>query len=199
MPTPEIEKAKGLYLWLWLAPILQLFAAPFVGGFVSVLMPKNVNWLWSVAVTALVLGLAHLRLLLPAIDAKSEFVRWHARQAFLIATIQTLILPVALIAGVYQSDSNGIACLGAVAAPIFWFVSNIRGRDNAARGDCTLMRWSGHGAILPLPAEIGLDPAASASSSRADDLVQIIRTSRNESARRTALGDLQKLGLVEEL
>lgn len=199
MPNPEIKNAKDIYLWLWIAPLLLLFFAPFAYGFVSMLIPRNVNWVWSLAGTALVLGFVHLWLLLPAIVAKSEFVSWHAWQALLIAGVQSLILPISLIADAARGGSIGFACLGGLAALLVWLVSTLLGRNNAARGECALMRWLGHGAMLPLPVEIPDDPVASAPYPSADDLVHIIRTSPDGLARRLALADLRKLGMVEEL
>lgn len=199
MPNPEIENAKRFYIWLWVGPLLLLFAAPFAYGFISPLVPWYEDWMLSFAGTSLLLGLAHSWLLVPAIVAQSEFVRWHARQALLIAAIQTLVLPASFIAGDHRSDALGYACFGGLAALIVWLVGNLRGIENAAHGDCALMRWLGHGAMLPLPVEIGIDPSMPASSRSADDLVQIIRTSPDGLARRLALGELRKLGLVEEL
>ena len=92
----EIRTAKNIYWWLWLSPCLLFFTGPFAFGVASSFRSMNryaySSWIDALAILAL--GLPHLWLLIPAIIAKSEFVRWHARQALLFQGLQSLILPI---------------------------------------------------------------------------------------------------------
>ena len=130
-------------------------------------------------------GLWHLVLLFPALGGQSEFVRWHGRQALLIAGIRTLT-PLAFAA-------LSAAYLGYLVQIVLWFASSLWGRQQAARGDCSLMRWSGHGAGLPLP--VDLVPPASLADGNA--LLEIVRRSPDPERRRVALGQLERLGWVD--
>lgn len=196
--NPEVRDAKNIYLWLWLSPLLLFVTAPIAGGFAVAIVPSYVKWQWAVAVTALLVALPHLWLLLPAIIAKSEFVRWHARQVLLIAVAQSLVLPLSLIGDAIQGTILRYTIFGTLLALIVWFIGNFFGHENAAHGDCTLMRVFGRGAMLPLPVRIEIEPS-SESSREGDALVEIIRTSRDSFARGIALDELRRLGLVEEL
>ena len=194
MPNPQITSAKNIYWWLWLSPLVVFWAGAIVTGFASVFQPRSADTPLVNAMAAIARAMPHLWLLIPAIVAQSEFVRWHARQAILLVIPQTMIgLVSALAPGLGLAISAAVGCLPAV----IWFIGTLWGHRQARRGDCALMRWAGRGASLPLPLEIesAVQPAA---ANRADALVAIIRRSRDETQRRAAVDELRKLGLVEE-
>src|SRR5260370_15325684 len=97
----QIRRAKGVYLWLWLSPILTLptlgFLLPVGNLFAAIFFPTEGLYptgfqpsaLLVGAVAVLGSGLWHLVLLSAALDRKSEFARWHGRQALLLAGART--------------------------------------------------------------------------------------------------------------
>jgi Tfp pilus assembly protein PilF len=140
-----------------------------------------------------VLGSAlwHLILLYPALKDDSEFVRWHGRQALLLAGVRTAVPLVCGLGG------TGGACLAVLIQIPIYFVGNLWGQRQATRGDCTLMRRFGRQAGLPPP-----EPAAVAEQAKEVDpeaLVDIIRYSRDPEERGKAVLELYKLGMVESL
>jgi len=188
MHNSQIRNAKNIYLWLWLSPLVTLPTLLFL--VITNLRMANSNS--GASLIALVPALWHLLILsFSALGGETEFVRWHGRQALALAAIRTLVFSTTIL------FANSIFVLGMLAVGLIWLIGNIWGRDQAKRGDCALMRWAGRGAVLPLPiaTESNALPAA---AHRADALVQIIRTSRDEFARGIALDELRKLGLVEE-
>jgi hypothetical protein len=109
-----------------------------------------------------VLGSAlwHLILLLPALNKESEFVRWHGRQALLLAGVRTVV-PLVL-GGVFGFELDWwggyyeFRALSSVPILVLvWFFGTLWGQRQATRGDCSLMRWLGRAeAVLPRePAE----------------------------------------------
>jgi tetratricopeptide (TPR) repeat protein len=141
-----------------------------------------------------VLGSAlwHLILLYPALRDDSEFVRWHARQALLLAGVRTAVPLVLGLAG----DVDGV-CLAVLTLIPIYLVGNLWGGRQAMRGDCSLMRRFGRAEALPPP-----EPAVVPDEAKefdADALVDIIRYSQDPEERRRALSQLEKLGMVESL
>jgi hypothetical protein len=134
----------------------------------------------------MVLGSAcwHLILLIPALDKESSFLRWHGRQALLLAGIRTIV---ALFWAVLNDDFD-VLLFAIPILIIIWLVGNIWGSKQASKGQCSLMGWFGH----PIP-------ALESPSSDPDSLVEIIRFSRDSLERKNALEQLKRLGLVKTL
>jgi hypothetical protein len=87
----------------------------------------------------------HLILLFPAFDRKSAFVRWHGRQALLLAGVRTAV-PLLFVLAFGRSWHLvwGLPILVAV-----WFAGTLLAQREAARGLCSLMRWCGRGEAQP--------------------------------------------------
>jgi len=159
--NPEVLTAKKWYRWLWLSPLLTI--PTFVFCFVFFTEPvldlicernsRNCDYYLTGSVIA-ILGSAlwHLILLVPALNKQSEFVRWHGRQALLLAGIRTAI-PVAFMIRAHIVDPWNVLCGLLSSIPVLiaiWLFGTLWGQWQAARGDCALMRWTGHGAGLPV-------------------------------------------------
>ncbi len=213
----EINRAKNIYKWLWFSPILTIPTLIYVAltadlGYELICGTSYPDCNYALAsyislVSAvLISALWHLFLLIPGSNKESEFIRWHGRQALLLAGIRTLV-PLLFMTygfafgGGYAEDS----VLSAIPVLILiWLTGTIWGQSQAAGGDCSLMRWAGHGKGLPLKtAKI----SATASKNISDDgdrededeLVDIIRFNRDPEQRQAALEELERLGLVEPL
>lgn len=137
-------------------------------------------------------ALWHLILLFPALNKESEFVRWHGRQALLLAGMQTAMLFVFVFFN-----------LLALILIAIWFFGTLWGQRQAIRGDCSLMRWLDRAEALPSrepvaePAQVaGPEPAAEPDL---EVLIDIIRHSRDPEERRQALAELEKRGMVDLL
>ncbi len=137
--NPEMRAARNWYWWLWLSPLVTvpsfgLFALATFWGDATEFIPLGV--MPSVA--------WYLVLLVPAFFKKSEFVRWHGRQALLLAAVMAIVLLVdAFIANPVSYDA-------AIHFPLLiliaiWFFGTLLSQRQAARGDCSLMRWLGKG------------------------------------------------------
>jgi hypothetical protein len=143
-----------------------------------------------------VLGSAlwHLVLLRPASNKDSQFVRWHGRQALLLAGVRTAVpLLFVLVFG------NTYVML--LSIPILipvWFFGTLWGQLQAARGDCSLMRWFGHALALP-SLETTTEGTTPVEELAPEALVDIIRCSHDPEQRRRALLELENLGMVEPL
>lgn len=199
--NPEIRNAKIVYWWLWLSPILLLFCIfPVYLMVVLISGASRSDSIAQVAFLALLPGVHHLILLLPATLAKNKFVRWHSLQALILAAIQTCAASSFLIAALRSSSSYALPtmCLAFLLFAVVWFGGNLWGQLQASRGDCALMRWTGRGASLPLPSMIE-NVAPVVANDRSNDLVEIIRFSRDQSQRQEALAKLTRRGLVEEM
>lgn len=148
-----------------------------------------------VTVLVAVLGSAlwHLILLIPASNKERPFVRWHGRQALLLAGMRTAVpLTFGLAFGLSGQVYLAIPLLLAI-----WLSGTLWGQRQAAGGDCSLMLWSGQERLLSSPQRAW--EAAEAQEPDADALVEIIHYSREPAERRKALSQLQKLGMVEPL
>lgn len=202
----ERPRAKKWYAWLWLSPLLTVptFALIYkvtddpgyeliCGDLVDC---RSSRWLgYTVAVLVAVLGSAlwHLILLVPARDREAAFVRWHGRQALLLAGVRTAL---ALAVGLtYATDS--FMLLPASLLLLVWLGGTIWGQNQARRGDSSLMRWAGHEEEL-----WALQRAEKEADTEEPDLgrlAEIIRYSSDPEARRKALSELEKLGMVDPL
>jgi len=187
----EVNTARSLYRWLWISPLLTLPTQWVLNGQFATALSRN-SYLTGPAIYVVAgclavaaAGLWHLMLLMMALGSQSEFVRWHRRQALLVGGIRTLV------ALAFAALSLGI--VGYLIQLVLWFVSTFWGRGQAGEGDCALMRWTGHGAGLPLP--VDRVPAAALNDGSA--LLEIVRRSPDPERRRMALGLLEKLGWVD--
>lgn len=199
----EIRTARNWYRWLWLSPFLTVpslvllsFSEPgyewVCGG-----NYRGCNYALAERVTVLIAVLGssiwHLLLLKPTLNKDSEFVRWHGRQALMLAGLRT---SVPIIFGLVYGLSFELLWLIPVLIAV-WLFGTIWGQRQAARGDCSLMRWAGRAEALPRP-----EPAAEPTLARKRDpefLVGIIRSSLDPESRAMALSELEKLGMVEPL
>ena len=147
--NPEVLTAKKWYRWLWLSPLLTIPSLFFIT--ITVFQPSRELICGLIAILGSALW--HLILLVPALNKQSEFVRWHGRQALLLAGLRTAI-PVAFLVYGYVLGGGYIALAWLWFIPVLilvWLFGTLWGQRQAARGDCALMRWTGHGAGLPLP------------------------------------------------
>ena len=92
-PNPEVQTAKNWYIWLWFSPGLTVPTFFLLQGFVYILFNSSYSTNEFTILMAIlpVLGSAlwHSILLIPALTGRSEFVRWHGRQALLLAGVRT--------------------------------------------------------------------------------------------------------------
>ena len=203
----ERRKARNWYLWLWFSP---LFTLPTLA--VIAFIDPGRSWIcregWSscdselatrvtILVAIFVSALWHLIILVPSLNRKEIFVRWHGYQMLLLAGLRTLIP--ATILGFYVTD--GCVLISFVLLVVVWLFGTRWGQTQAARGECSLMRWMGQGVLLPR-AEMLAEEAATVSKSgplsapRSKGPVNIIRHSPNQKRRRQALSELQQAGLA---
>jgi fucose 4-O-acetylase-like acetyltransferase len=207
----EKRTARNWYWWLWLSPLVTVSSLASLllidPGFELVCggIYRGCDRFMAERVTILiaVLGSAlwHLILLFPALNEKSEFVRWHGRQALLLAGVRTAVpLVFGLAFGLDEGALLFIPVLIAV-----WFFSTLWGQIQAAHGNCSLMRWFGRTEALPSSVRAD-EPAQTAEMNPAqiaeldpEALVDIIRYSRDPERRRKALAELETLGMVEPL
>jgi hypothetical protein len=197
-PNPDLQTAGDWYFWLWFSPILTIPTLFMLNSF------AYGEYSEEVVPYIIVLGSAvwHIILLYPAIKGRTAFIRWHGRQALLLAAIRTIVAfvtAISLFAGEYSTTIFGVLLLIGL-----WLAGNLWGQRQARRGDCALMRWTGHGAGLPIPIEKGSPPVPPAVRSQPDSalvnhLVYIIRFNPDPAVRRAALDELEQLGLVESL
>jgi hypothetical protein len=197
------KTARNWYWWLWLSPLLTIPSLLLLYfedlGFEWICMGgwRSCNWAAAARVTILVavLGSAlwHLILLIPALDKARPFVRWHGRQALLLAGVRTAI-PLAFGLG-FGDDVEVLLAIPALV--LFWFVGTLWGRRQAARGKCSLMRWLGKEDLLLTLREAHVE--IQAKEQDAEALIEIIRFSRDPRERRSALAELQKRRMVETL
>ena len=139
--NPQIMNALKAYRWLWLSPVFTILTLIFV-YFLT----------YSSFSAIFISALWHLLLLRYVNDRTSDFVRWHGRQALMLAGIRTLIpLLFVIVGGNYALERSFWPFILLLAA---YFIGNIWGVNQAVRGDCWLMRWRGTGAELPLPTQI---------------------------------------------
>jgi hypothetical protein len=207
----ETKKARNWYWWLWLSPLLTmptllflLFEADTGYEWICAGQRYDCNWEAAYRVTILVavLGSAlwHLVLLIPSLSRQSAFVRWHGRQALLLAGVRTAV-PLALLQAVDDVWLGSVAIAIAILIPI-WFGGTFWGQRQAARGNCSLMRWAGQGVLLSAlqqaEEQAQVDEEA-AGEPDPEALIETIRFSRDPEERRKALLKLDKLGMVERL
>jgi len=207
----EIKTAKDWYNWLWLSPMLTIPTLIFVyirlENIIWSSSLDDIQWTFIVIglVSVLVSGLWHLILLIPAVRGGTEFIRWHGKQALLLAGVRTL-LALTIAGSLEISSSFGV--LSFITLYMVWLIGNIWGQGQARRGDCALMRWTGHGGSLPLkmveepPAPVmgaELPGPVMGAKDNVDELIGIVRFSTSLELRQAAFAELERRGLVESL
>jgi len=186
----EERKARNWYWWLWLSPLVTIPTLTILMLIFSLFYDPGRK---LICIAVLGSALWHLILLFPALNKKSEFVRWHGRQALFLAGVRTAVpLVFGLVFGAEDEALLFIPVLIAV-----WFFGTLWGQLQAARGKCSLMRWFGRAEALP--SRVRAEEPAQARKLDSEALVDIIRYSRDPEQRRKALAELEKLGMVEPL
>ena len=199
------KRARNWYWWLWLSPLLTV---PTLGLLYS--LGSGLSWtllgssrpgsgsvagilIERAAILIAVLGSAlwHLVLLVPARDKEYAFVRWHGRQALLLAGVRTAVPAVlGLLIGGYGP---------LLAIPILlaiWFGGTLWGQLQAKDGRCSLMPRSGREA---LPARTEVDKDMQIRKRETQALIETVRFSRDPEERRRAIAELDRRGMVEAL
>ncbi|NIM94833.1 MAG: hypothetical protein GTO18_14125 [Anaerolineales bacterium] len=202
IPIEDRHAARNWYFWLWLSPmltvptftvillyflIMRLSTYSFSGGVGFDLIGRE-------AILAAVFGssLWHLILIIPAVDRRS-FVRWHGLQALVLAASR---VATPLLTGLIWGPSERMVLTVPVLVGL-WFFGTWWGQSEAGRGTCTTMRLFGRSEI----GQMSLDPDESLSTRELDpeELIEVIRHSRNPRERADALKELEKRGMVEPL
>jgi len=203
--TGEIRTARNWYWWLWLSPLvtvpsfilITILSYALVNGLIcrgrqygcDDALVERVSFLSAVLGSAL----WHVVLLFPTLNKKSAFVRWHGAQMFLLAGVRTAT---PLMFGLWFGfELETLWFIPALLA--LWLFGALWGQAQAARGDCSLMRWFGR--TESLPARRPAVKPAPADDLDVEALVDIIRYSRDPAERSQAVVKLEKLGLVESL
>jgi hypothetical protein len=202
----EIKKARNLYWWLWLSPLLTiptlvavliiqpghdiLCAAP---GQCDYLLSEHVSLIAAVIISSL----WHLILLKPISDKSKPFVRWHGQQALILAGLRA---SAALFFAVVFGFDLGF--LLAFPTLIFiWFLGTIIGQYQATKGSCSLARWLGCGDELAGYANVRVKAKVRKKEvvqSHQSHWVNVIRYSKDPEERRKALAVLKQRNVVEE-
>lgn len=199
----EIRTARKWYWWLWLSPFLTVpslvLLSLYEPGYELVCGGnyRGCNYSMAERVTLLIAVLGssmwHLLLLIPTLNKDSEFVRWHGRQALMLAGVRT---SVPIIFGLaYGLDFETLWFIPVLIA--IWFFGTLWAQSQAGRGDCSLMRWFGRAealAFLKTDAEL-----TKAIQRDPETLVDIIRHSHDPEERRQAVQDIDERGLSEPL
>ena len=213
--------ARNWYRWLWLSPLVTLPVLVWVWegiepGYDLICgdsyrgcdrgKADKIDLLAGVLASSL----AHLVLLIPALDRKRAFVRWHGRQMLLLAALRTVI-PLAFALAFGESSA---ALLSVPALIVIWLLGTLVGQIQAKDGNCSLARWAGRADVLPVPKPTRTtkpvrtpirttkpppSPVEVPPASDPEALVDVIRFSQDPRARLLALYELRKLGLVEPL
>ena len=201
----QIPEARMWYRWLWLSPVLTIptllwvyFSDP---GYRLVCGSsyEGCTW-WIVAQMTNVIAVAasamwHLILLKPALDKERPFVRWHGRQALLLAGVRTAI---PLLIAVIMTDEY--ALLNAIPFLIVvWLFGTIWGQRQAARGDCSTLRWFTRDQAKAILTAVEGEKEIIDIGKQTKDLVYAIRFGRSREQRKKALAELEALGMVETL
>ena len=200
--TESERRAAGQwYRWLWLSPVLTV---PTSLALAFILYIFSGGYILPVPIPTLGSALWHLILLIPASDHR-PFVRWHGRQALLLAAVRTVI-PFLFIS--VFGPNVPAALLTIPSLFVVWFFGTRWGQREALLGECTLMRWFGADRRLPVPAvQAAAPPETETEAARPqpgagsdpENLVEIIRFGRDPRQRAEALAALERLGMVEPL
>lgn len=200
----ETKTARSWYVWLWWSPAVTV---PTVYVFYfseleqivrNIVCPDRscgsiLKYAIPIVSLLIVSSLWHLILLIPALNKESVFVRWHGRQALMLAGVRTVV-PIVLV--LWSGDEIGLIPAIPVLI-VIWLFGTLWGQRQAARGDCSLMRWFGHREALPVPEPV--EESSQIIEKDTDTLVATFRYSNDPQERRKAFSILEKLGQVEEL
>jgi len=181
------RKASDWYRWLWLSPFLTIPTLIFL----YLIFSFELFFKLRVPLGILGSSLWHLVLLIPSLDKKSAFVRWHGRQMLILAGLRTAV-PFIFVLTIKEEFAGLLVSVPILI--IIWLLGNLWGQQQAKRGDCSFMRWTGREKLLPGP-EIDNEKTLDIGIT---DLMKTIRFSKDPHARSRALEELQKLGMVEE-
>jgi len=192
----KYNNAKDVYVWLWLSPLLTI---PTLLAIISWNPGYEYFFQTRISIIIGVMGSAlwHLNLLNPAFKGDSSFIRWHGRQALVLAGLRTLI-PLGF--GFFFGDELGFFCTIPLLIGI-WFLGTYMGQQQAKRGECTLAGLFNK-KILPENIPDKGQPAPSSAPTPEDDiesLIEIIRFSLDKATRSEAMRKLEELGVVENL
>ncbi len=80
---------------------------------------------------------------------------------------------------------------------IIWFFGTLWAQRQAARGDCSLMRWTGNADLLPEPSQD--EEKDEYRKLQTETLENTFRFSNDPQEQQAALEELKKRGLVENL
>jgi hypothetical protein len=159
---------------------------------------RNCNYSLAIRVSTLIaiLGSAlwHLVLLKPATNKELAFVRWHGRQALLLAGIRTVV-PFGFFL-FFGEDFTSLIAIPVLIA--IWLFGTLWAQSQAKRGECSLARWFGQDVNLPLPPpdrDMLSRPAVDRPLTLAD-LIEIIQHNPDREKGKRAVGELKKRGLV---
>jgi hypothetical protein len=184
----QIPEARKWYRWLWWSPLLT------VPTFIVVAIWAYFSGAWA-GVPVIISALWHLILLKPALDKERPFVQWHGRQALLLAGLRTII-PLAIV--VWEDDVEAIP----VAIPfliVVWLFGTIWGQRQAARGDCSILRWFARHDAETILTVVDREKEVIDIDKQTKDLVYVIRFGRSPEQREAALAELEALDMVETL
>ena len=128
----EKRTARNWYWWLWLSPLVTVLSLAWLATLYQEPVATPLSVLGS--------SLWHLILLVPTFNRKSEFVRWHGRQALLLAGVRTVV-PLGFVLAF--GSSGPLLLLAIPILVVVWLAGTLRGQIQAARGLCWLMRRFG--------------------------------------------------------
>jgi hypothetical protein len=202
----EIQIARKWYRWLWFSPFLTIptlliiyflvdslvYALVCPRGFQSCTYDYQGRFLITAPIAVLGSALWHLFLLIPALNKKDNYVRWHGRQAFLLAGLRTAIP----LASIFIFGGNEAFYTLIIMIPL-WLFGTLWGQRQAASGDCSLMRWTGRADLLPGPPEKPRNFIDEEKSS--EELENTFFSSIDPQERQAALEELKTRGLIESL
>jgi hypothetical protein len=199
----ERKRARNWYWWLWLSPLVTLPSLSIVyaaspgyewvcpSGYVG--CNRALAQRVTIAVAVLISGLWHLILLIPALNQEHPFVRWHGRQALLLAGVRTAV---PLVLGLAFGESSATLLFVPLQIAV-WLGGTLWGQRQAVRGDCSLMRWAGQGELLA--SLQSTDPVTEVGAMDPGALVEIIRNGIDSEQRKAALRELERRRMVESL
>ena len=183
-------EAIKTYRWLWFAPFLTVPTIIFL----SIIFYFNFD---NPFVGALIVSSAwHIILLIPVVLEEDEYLRWHGKQALVLAGLQTTV-PLLYIISYRNGNMDEFDILGFIfPLAVVWLFGTLWGQGQAKKDVCSLMNWFGGDAYIEQePAPIQVQPP----KLNPDDLENVIRYSKDMKKRAGAVFGLMQLGMVESL
>ena len=177
----QIFEARKWYRWLWWSPLITVPTSIVVGIW---------NYFYGEwdGIPVVVFALWHLILLRPAMDRERPFVRWHGRQALLLAGLQTVFVAV-----FWFTEGEGSFAL--LLLIIVWLFGTLWGQRQAARGDCSTLRWFARDQAKAILAAV----EGEKDDKQTNNLIYAIRFGYSHEQREAALAELEALDMVETL